>query len=843
MKNFLFILFVIGCAAGAWSQNAYFVDGYHGGVFGHYPTWVTRFMMDKLTQHPEWRIMLEIEPETWDSVRINDPQTYEAFQRYISDPRIEFTNPSFAQPFLYNVSGESIIRQFEYGIRKIREHFPGVAFTTYSAEEPCFTSCLPQILKSLGFKFAVLKNPDTCWGGYTSAYGGETVVWKGPDGTTITTVPRYASEAFEKNSTWQTKAWNNSKEFLQACWDYGIINPVGMCYQDAGWKNGPWLGHGDSIKNKSVYVTWKEYFETITNPSTTDIWRFSQEDMLVSLMWGSQVLQRIAQQVRQAENKLIIAEKIHSMALISNRLAFPQTMFDSAWRALMLAQHHDSWIVPYNRLSGRKTWADAIREWTSYSDSLSGVIIVESAHNLNNTNVSNKNSLGYVQVFNATGNARYGNVTIELPDDLNNEQVSLYDDKNRLALSFRDGKQLTFKAAAPSFGYSVYRIEEAIRQLPASKGITITNTGDCVMENETYRIVFDADRGGSIKSLVDKKADKRELINPNDNFAFGEIRGFFYEDEKFYSSVEQPARISIIHDNAVEKKIQIEGFIDKHPFTQTVTLSDSQPTIDFALKIHWVGNPGIGEYRQGDNWRDNRRAFYDDRYKLSILFPANLSSPALFKNAPFDVCESRIDNTFFNTWDSIKHNIILHWVDLFDRKNNYGMALLSDHTTSYSFGEGYPLGLTAQYAGRGLWGMNYAITQELEMRYALIPHSGQWNEASIADAGSYWNEPLTGVFSKEGKPEQKSFFTINQRGYEITSVRAEGDEVVLRLYNSEENKNPLKVKIHFPAKRMEEILLNGDVVSAIPLIHIAGQSEATLRIPPYGIRTYRLYLN
>ena len=32
------------------------------------------------------------------------------------------------------------------------------------------------------------------------------------------------------------------------CRDAGIKHPVGMCFQDAGWKNGPWLGSGKNIK-------------------------------------------------------------------------------------------------------------------------------------------------------------------------------------------------------------------------------------------------------------------------------------------------------------------------------------------------------------------------------------------------------------------------------------------------------------------------------------------------------------------------------------------------------------------------------------------------------------------
>ena len=76
-------------------------------------------------------------------------------------------------------------------------------------------------------------------------------------------------------------------------------------------------------------------------------------------------------------------------------------------------------------------------------------------------------------------------------------------------------------------------------------------------------------------------------------------------------------------------------------------------------------NVGIGEYKE-ERWRDNRRAYCDDRFKLSVLFPTDLHSPRVYKNAPFDVCESKLTDTFFDSWDQIKHNIIfigLTWLN------------------------------------------------------------------------------------------------------------------------------------------------------------------------------------
>src|SRR5690606_31181417 len=123
-----------------------------------------------------------------------DRDAYKELQAYLNDQsstaRVEYVNPAYGQPYMFNVSGESIISHFHYGINLLREHFPEAVFSTYSSEEPCFTSSLPQILKSFGFKYASLKNPNTCWGGYTRAHGGELVNWIGPDGTSILTSPR-----------------------------------------------------------------------------------------------------------------------------------------------------------------------------------------------------------------------------------------------------------------------------------------------------------------------------------------------------------------------------------------------------------------------------------------------------------------------------------------------------------------------------------------------------------------------------------------------------------------------------------------------------------------------------
>ncbi|MCK7555964.1 hypothetical protein MKQ70_13410 [Chitinophaga sedimenti] len=95
----------------SFAQQHYFVDGYHGGIYGHYPAGYTQFIVDQLQRHPAWKIGLEIEPETWDTVRLREPAAYETFKRLFADQsasgRIEYVNPAYGQAYLLIYPGRA----------------------------------------------------------------------------------------------------------------------------------------------------------------------------------------------------------------------------------------------------------------------------------------------------------------------------------------------------------------------------------------------------------------------------------------------------------------------------------------------------------------------------------------------------------------------------------------------------------------------------------------------------------------------------------------------------------------------------------------------------------------
>lgn len=640
IKIFLAATLLLGFANTGYSQQtAYFIDGYHGGFWGHYPVNYTSFIADQLKAHPDWKINLEIEPETWDMAKAKDEQGYKDFQALFADQsiagrRIEYISPAYGQSYMYNISGESIIRQFTYGMETVRRHFPTAVFTTYSSEEPCFTSALPQILKSFGYKYASLKNPNTCWGGYTRAHGGELVNWIGPDGTALPTVPRYAIEALKPGSTWETIGNSNSKLFMNAAFAAGIKHPAGFVLQDAGWKGGPYLGTGTGGYQPTVYKTWTDYIDNVSIKTPTENWKFSQEDVLTSLVWGSQILQRIAQQVRVSENKLIVAEKIAAMAWVYKNSPWPKVALDEGWTRLLLSQHHDCWIVPYNMGQGN-TWADKVVTWTGISNKNTDSIICASTTAINGVN--RDDAPKYMRVFNTLGFKRDEMVRVNVPASWSNK-ISVGDANGHPQLSQMAGDNtLLFKAEVPAMGYATYRLQKTNQIAKTGASVLTQSDGKIKVETDLYTAIIDPAKGGTITSLIAKKLNNKEFVDHANARRFNELRGNFFKDGGLKSSADQPATVTVKEIGPAQITLQIKGQINGTDFTQLLTFTQGQQRIDIHLKIDWKDNPGIGNPYGQDKYDATslKKAFYDDRDKLLALFPLNLKGQKVYKKCPF----------------------------------------------------------------------------------------------------------------------------------------------------------------------------------------------------------------
>jgi len=129
------------------------------------------------------------------------------------------------------------------------------------------------------------------------------------------------------------------------------------------------------------------------------------------------------------------------------------------------------------------------------------------------------------------------------------------------------------------------------------------------------------------------------------------------------------------------------------------------------------------------------------------------------------------------------------------------------------------------------------------MKYAIIPHAGNWDEAGIATESNMWNEPLVASFSRTSSMQNKSYIEMAHSGYEITAAREKDKAIIIRLYNAEGNENTRNITFNFPVKKVEEIELDGRFVADRKIEHSGQKYSTTVSIPRFGIKTLKITRN
>lgn len=846
----------------------YYVDGYHGGVDGHMPPDSLRNVLDGLEKFPNWKVSFEIEPYSWAVFAKSDPKSVERLAHHLADSspaaRVEIVSGCYGQAYMWNASGESNIRQIAFGLAELRAAFPGIVVDTYAVQEPCWTSCLPQLLKSFGYKRTVLKN-STCWGGYHAPIlDADLIHWIGSDGTAITTVPRYAIEYLVPPAT--MAGAQPTPAFIDRGHEVGVKHPSGTTLQDMGWPGRPWhLGMNREAVSALKNVTWRQYVDTIASRPTKQ-WKASQEDLRVGLPWGGTILQRIAQVVRASENQLVQTEKLATMAFVRQRRPFPENELREAWKLLLWSQHHDVWIVSYNRHRDG-TWASAADSKRQTINSACQKMVGDATDSMAGASQDSVGQGRFVRVFNSTGFRLRDLATIEIGKG---ESLRVLDRQGQelpsqiIRATVSKAASLVFPAEVPSMGYATYELavaDGAPAGRDSSAKATAKADGIVILETDRYSISIDPTRGGRISRLFDKELS-REFVDSSCQRYFNEFRGYFPTQDKWLSSADSPAQIEVLEHGPLQAVVEIRGKIGEWPFVTRVSVAAGERRIDFHTTLDLppdtqpfsnrrrenAGSQPSKRLRIGQAWdagrntiRSNERPFYDSSFKLQALFPVNLKQPALDKNAPFDVCRSKISDTRFNSWDSIKHNLIMNWVDLVEQDGSAGMAVMTDHLTAYSFSPGEPFGIVMAYAGGGIW-HDYGLGRAPSISYALVPHAGDWAKARLWRELARWSEPL--IAKRCDAPERDdshwSLLDSSDSGFEVTASFAEDGAITIRLFNAEGDEAPQRVTLDRRVRHVQRIELDGRTIEDVALERSAsGEGIITVSMRRFTVQTLR----
>jgi len=129
------------------------------------------------------------------------------------------------------------------------------------------------------------------------------------------------------------------------------------------------------------------------------------------------------------------------------------------------------------------------------------------------------------------------------------------------------------------------------------------------------------------------------------------------------------------------------------------------------------------------------------------------------------------------------------------------------------------------------------------MHYAIIPHIGKWDKSGIWTEGTKWNEPLiTAVTNAMPALKQRSLIKIQGKGLDVTAMNADGNDIIVRVFNAEGDNNPKKISFDGNAVKAELVELNGDKKQDLKLEKgTDGKTSVLVSMPRFGIRTIKLF--
>jgi alpha-mannosidase len=251
---------------------------------------------------------------------------------------------------------------------------------------------------------------------------------------------------------------------------------------------------------------------------------------------------------------------------------------------------------------------------------------------------------------------------------------------------------------------------------------------------------------------------------------------------------------------------------------QDVVLYPDLPRIDFVNHVDWQNHHVL----------------------LRVNFPADINAIKATYEIQFGNVER--ETTKNNSWDTAKFEVCAHrWADL--SEGGLGLSLLNDCKYGHSVKDG-EMGLTLIKSGT--YPNPNADIGSHEFTYSIYPHSGRWQEARTVEMASDLNAPLTSVLlpnangcALQEDHDRWSLAEIEPKNcyMEMMKQAEDGNGWILRVYENNNKRTNMKVRLGFHAAKIEECDLLEQPCGG-------GMWEQTDSfedfVKPFEIKTYRI---
>jgi len=496
--------------------------------------------------------------------------------------------------------------------------------------------------------------------------------------------------------------------------------------------------------------------------------------------------------MRLLERQLLTAEKLGAIAGWLGSPVEPRSIV-SAWEPLLFNETHDL-------ASGVMTdhvYEDTVGSYKYVNRRAAELIDAQWA--VLSAQIDTRGPGAPVVVFNDLGWARSDVAEVEAGvDERGIADLEVADPEGRKIASqvleatrYEDGGLKTARVAfiardVPALGYATYHIAGSRGTGAPVAEPKVAAGKEAVLENDLYRVAIEP-ATGAITSVRVKSGDWDALAGPGNVVARQQDRGDLWE---LYKGLDGGSRVAMTTKQPVPKRGEAvfsdegksePGMLRSGPVLSEFRVARPFASGRFATTIRLYA--GLRKIDVTTTLVNNEKFV---RYQ--VLFPTSIQGGKNTHEIPFGAIErpSAIEFPAQNWVDhgDGRHGLALLNIGLPGNLATDGtmmVSLLRAHTLgAYGFGGGYEPGMSSE--------SGFQIGQERTMKYAVVPHAGDWRQAGVFRDGWEFNHPLLcrNVLPHEGSlPKRLGFVDVSHPNVIVSALKpVAGGDVALRVYEA-----------------------------------------------------------
>jgi alpha-mannosidase len=713
-----------------------------------------------MAEYPEYHFV-QSQPQLYAFVKDRFPELYARIRQAVADGRWEPQGAMWVEPDCNITSGESLVRQFLYGMQFFRDEFGVESTVAWLPDVFGFSAAMPQILRGCGIRYFMTSKLH--WN-ETSTFPYSTFWWEGIDGSRVLAHQLPArtyggdllpGELLTGERTFKERGRAQDWLFLYGHSDGGGGPTRTMLERYRRLQNLDGLPRLMQVPSRD----WFPAMEARTH--ALDTW---VGELYLETHRGTYTTQgRVKWENRLCEFLLRDAE---FLTAVQPEGAYPAEALEQAWKLVLCNQFHD--ILPGSSIGW--VYEDALRDYAVVRELAGGALrqaLATFAEGIDTGNLAQP-----VMVWNTLSFARSGLVELPWDGDDGLVAVSPREKVSRTQVTEVEGERrlLVEVVDVPPMGYTTYDLCDSAEW--EDEGLLVTDAATATpdsLENSLVAITLNA--YGGITSYYDKVA-QREIIAAG---AVGNLFQRFDDRPRLYDAwnidadyeataeaLEGPATITVVESGPLRATVRVERELTPEAhLVQYIRLEANSRRVDFDTIIDWHAAHTL----------------------LKVAFPVAVHSP----RATYEIQFGHIERpTHRNTpWDAARFEVPAQkWADL--SEGDYGVALLNTGKYGYDI-HGNVMRLTLLRSPKHP--DPEADMGQHRFTYSLLPHRGEVAQSGVPLAGYDLNVPFQAqrLPVRDGVLAQThSYFRLDHPNLIIEAVkRAEdGDGVIVRLYEA-----------------------------------------------------------